>query len=80
MSSMPAIATDSRGCSTTFFPAGPSSDRHLLIELRTIFERLIDEATLDPGQRDFLKLRCLEQVTWMEGKATKAQRFTTACD
>lgn len=44
-------------------------------ELRTTFERLIDDADLDARQRDFLELRWLDQVTWMEAKAVKAQRF-----
>ncbi len=44
-------------------------------ELRTTFERLIDAAELDDRQREFLKLRWLEQLAWMESKAGKAQRF-----
>jgi hypothetical protein len=44
-------------------------------ELRTTFERLIDAAQLDDRQREFLKLRWLDQLTWMESKAGKAQRF-----
>ena len=44
-------------------------------ELRKTFEGLIDSANLDDRQRDFLKLRWLDQLTWMEGKAGKAQRF-----
>jgi hypothetical protein len=44
-------------------------------ELRTTFERLIDAAELDDRQRAFLKLRWLEQLSWMEAKAGKAQRF-----
>jgi hypothetical protein len=44
-------------------------------ELRTTFERLIDDANLDTRQRDFLELRWLDQVTWMEARAAKAQRF-----
>jgi Protein of unknown function (DUF4231) len=50
------------------------SDRYVN-ELRTTFERLIDDANLDTRQRDFLELRWLDQVTWMEAKASKAQRF-----
>jgi hypothetical protein len=44
-------------------------------ELRTTFEHLIDAAQLDDNQREFLKLRWLDQVTWMESKAGKAQRL-----
>jgi hypothetical protein len=44
-------------------------------ELRTTFERLIDAAELDDRQREFLKLRWLEQLAWMESKAGQAQRF-----
>jgi Protein of unknown function (DUF4231) len=50
------------------------SDRYVS-ELRTTFERLINDANLDTRQRDFLELRWLDQVTWMEAKASKAQRF-----
>jgi Protein of unknown function (DUF4231) len=46
-----------------------------LAELRTTFERLIESANLDAQQRDFLQLRWLDQVTWMEAKASKAQWF-----
>jgi hypothetical protein len=44
-------------------------------ELRMTFEHLIDAAQLDDHQREFLKLRWLDQLTWMESKAGKAQRF-----
>jgi hypothetical protein len=44
-------------------------------ELRTTLKRLMDDADLDPRQRDFLELRWLDQVTWMEGKASKSQRL-----
>lgn len=44
-------------------------------DLRTTFERLIDEANVDGRQRDFLKLRWLDQVTWVEAKASKSQRL-----
>ena len=44
-------------------------------DLRTTFERLIEAAALDDRQRDFLRLRWLDQLTWMESKASKAQRF-----
>jgi hypothetical protein len=44
-------------------------------ELRKTFERLIDATNLDERQRDFLKLRWLEQLAWMESKAGKAQWF-----
>ena len=44
-------------------------------ELRKTFEGLIDATNLDDRQRDFLKLRWLEQLTWMESKAGKAQRY-----
>jgi hypothetical protein len=44
-------------------------------ELRATFERLIDEADIDGRQRDFLKLRWLDQVTWVEAKAAKSQRL-----
>jgi Protein of unknown function (DUF4231) len=44
-------------------------------ELRTTFEHLIDAAQLDDHQREFLKLRWLDQLTWMESRAGKAQRF-----
>ncbi len=43
--------------------------------LRTTFERLIDAAELDDRRREFLKLRWLEQLAWMESKAGKAQRY-----
>jgi hypothetical protein len=42
---------------------------------RSTFEGLIDAATLDERQREFLKLRWLDQLLWMEGKASKAQWF-----
>jgi hypothetical protein len=44
-------------------------------DLRSTFERLIDAAELDDRQREFLKLRWLEQLAWMEAKAGKAQWF-----
>lgn len=44
-------------------------------ELRTTFKRLMDDAKLGTHQRDFLELRWLDQVTWMEAKASKAQRL-----
>ena len=44
-------------------------------KLRTTFERLINDANLDTRQRDFLELRWLDQVTWMETSAVQAQRF-----
>jgi Protein of unknown function (DUF4231) len=44
-------------------------------ELRTTFERLMDDANLGTQQRDFLELRWLDQVIWMEAKASKSQRF-----
>lgn len=43
--------------------------------LRATFERLVDAADLDDRQREFLKLRWLEQLAWMEAKAGKAQWF-----
>jgi hypothetical protein len=44
-------------------------------DLRTTFERLIDEADVDGRQRDFLRLRWLDQVAWVEEKATKSQQL-----
>lgn len=44
-------------------------------ELRTTFGRLIEAARLEDPQRDFLKLRWLDQLIWMESKASKAQWF-----
>lgn len=44
-------------------------------EIRTTFKRLMDDTNLDTRQRDFLELRWLDQVTWMEAKASKSQRF-----
>jgi len=35
----------------------------------------LDDTNLDIRQRDFLELRWLDQVTWMESKASQAQRF-----
>jgi hypothetical protein len=50
------------------------TDKHAR-KLRTTFERLINDANLDARQRDFLELRWLDQVTWMETRAAQAQRF-----
>lgn len=44
-------------------------------EIRTTFKRLMDDTNLDTRQRDFLELRWLDQVTWMEAKASKSQRL-----
>ena len=44
-------------------------------ELRATFERLIETAALADRQRDFLRLRWLDQLLWMESKASQAQRF-----
>jgi Protein of unknown function (DUF4231) len=44
-------------------------------DLRTTFEHLIDAAELDDRQREFLKLRWLEQLVWMDSKAEQAQRL-----
>ena len=44
-------------------------------ELRATFGHLIDNAQLDDRQREFMKLRWLDQLTWMESKAGKAQRL-----
>ena len=44
-------------------------------ELRGTFEHLIDDTALDDTQRNFLKLRWLDQLLWMSGKASKAQWF-----
>ena len=44
-------------------------------ELRSTFGGLIDAATLDERQRQFLKLRWLDQLLWMESKAATAQWF-----
>jgi len=44
-------------------------------ELQKTFERLIDATNLDERQRDFLKLRWLDQVIWTGAKASKAQRY-----
>lgn len=44
-------------------------------ELRATFERLVAQTDLDDRQRDFFTARWLEQVLWMSGRASKAQRF-----
>jgi hypothetical protein len=44
-------------------------------ELREAFQRLINDTDLDARQRDFLELRWLDQLKWMEAKASSAQRF-----
>jgi hypothetical protein len=44
-------------------------------DLGTTFGRLIDRTNLDERQRDFLKLRWLDQLTWMNSKASNAQRM-----
>ena len=44
-------------------------------ELKTTFGRLIDGTDLGDRERQFLKLRWLDQVLWMESKAGQAQRF-----
>jgi Protein of unknown function (DUF4231) len=44
-------------------------------DLGATFERLIDRTNLDERQRDFLKLRWLDQLTWMNSKASNAQRM-----
>ena len=44
-------------------------------ELGATFGRLIDRTNLDEQQRDFLKLRWLDQLTWMNSKASNAQRM-----
>ena len=38
-------------------------------ELKTTFGRLIDGTDLGDRERQFLKLRWLDQVLWMESKA-----------
>ena len=42
--------------------------------LRREFEELIDAMPLDDMQKRFLRSRWLDQVAWMEGKASEAQR------
>lgn len=37
------------------------------------FEILLKSSDLDEGQQNFVKLRYLDQLNWMEGKAKKAQ-------
>jgi Protein of unknown function (DUF4231) len=44
-------------------------------ELRATFERLVDASTLGDRQRDFVRLRWLDQLLWMESKASQAQWF-----
>ena len=44
-------------------------------ELKTTFGRLIDGTDLGDRERQFLKLRWLDQVLWMESKAGQAQRW-----
>lgn len=44
-------------------------------DLGTTFGHLIDRTNLDEHQRDFLKLRWLDQLTWMNSKASNAQRM-----
>jgi hypothetical protein len=43
--------------------------------VKETFERLMESSDLDPRQRDFFELRYLDQLTWMESKAKKAQWF-----
>ena len=62
-------------CSMMFSSARLSRERVVRGSLRTMFERLIDASDLDDRQREFLKVRWLEQLTWMESKAAKAQWF-----
>jgi hypothetical protein len=44
-------------------------------DLGATFGRLIERTNLDERQRDFVKLRWLDQLTWMSSKASKAQRM-----
>jgi Protein of unknown function (DUF4231) len=44
-------------------------------ELRLTFGGLIDAADLDDRERQFLKLRWLDQLLWIESKAAEAQWF-----
>jgi hypothetical protein len=44
-------------------------------DLGATFERLIDRTDLDERQSDFVRSRWLEQLTWMDSKAAKAQRL-----
>jgi hypothetical protein len=44
-------------------------------QLRTTFERLVDATPLNDRQRDFVRLRWLDQLLWMESKASQAQWF-----
>jgi hypothetical protein len=44
-------------------------------DLRATFEHLIDTADLDDRQREFLKLRWLEQLVWIDSKAEEAQKL-----
>ncbi len=44
-------------------------------DLGATFGHLIDRTNLDERQRDFLKLRWLDQLTWMNSKASNAQRM-----
>ena len=43
--------------------------------VQTTFERLMEGSDLTPRQRDFVELRYLDQLTWMEGKAKRSQWF-----
>jgi Protein of unknown function (DUF4231) len=44
-------------------------------ELKATFGRLIDGTDLGDRERQFIRLRWLDQVLWMESKAGQAQRF-----
>ena len=44
-------------------------------DVKTTFEQLMNNSDLEPRQREFVELRYLDQLTWMEGKAKKAQWF-----
>ena len=48
--------------------------RDYVDHLKREFTGLIDELSLDPAKKRFLVSRWLDQVVWMEGKASKAQK------
>jgi Protein of unknown function (DUF4231) len=57
------------------FRESPELSESYSDQQRRTFEGLIEDATLDERQRQFLRLRWLDQLLWMEGKAKKAQWF-----
>jgi hypothetical protein len=42
-------------------------------ELKQTFTTMIDGLALEPPQKTYLRARWLDQVTWFESKASKAQ-------